>query len=125
VAGNEVRNFDQIKTGDQVVVRYTQALAMAVRKGGGIRQSTESADALRTKPGEKPGGAVARQVTTLVDVIDVSPAKKTITVKGPKGNVFDLDVQNPDHFKVVKKGDQIEVDYVESMAVAVVPAAKK
>lgn len=125
VAGDEVRNFDQIKPGDQVVVRYMQALAMAVRKGGGIRESSESADALRTKAGEKPGGAVARQVTALADVIDVNQAKKTITLKGPKGNVIELDVQNPDHFKVVKKGDQVEVDYVESMAVAVVPAAKK
>lgn len=125
VAGDEVRNFDQIKPGDQVVVRYLQALAMAVRKGGGIRESSESADAARTKSGAKPGGAVARQVTAVADVIDVNPGKKTITLKGPKGNVFELDVQNPDHFKVVKKGDQVEVDYVEAMAVAVVPAAKK
>lgn len=125
VAGDEVRNFDQITPGDQVVVSYMQALAMAVRPGTGIRQGAESAGAVRTRPGDKPGAAVGRQVTMLVDVVDVSPAKKTITVKGPKGNVFDLDVQNPDHFKVVKKGDQIEVDYVESMAVAVVPAAKK
>jgi len=125
VAGDEVRNFDQIKPGDQVVVRYLQALAMAVRKGSGIRESRQSADALRAQPGAKPGAAVARQVTVVADVIDVSEARKTITIRGPKGNVIDLDVQNPDHFKVVKKGDQIEVDYVESVAVAVVPAVKK
>lgn len=124
-AGDEVRNFDQIKVGDQVLVRYVEALAMAVRKGGGVRQGTESADAARTKAGEKPGAAVARQVTVLADVIDVNEAAKTITLKGPKGNVVELNVQNPDHFKVVKKGDQIEVDYIEAMAVAVVPAVRK
>lgn len=125
VAVEEVRNFDQIKLGDQVVVRYSQALAMAVRKGGGIRESTQSADAARTKAGEKPGGAMARHVTAVADVIDVNQAKRTITLKGPKGNVFELDVQNPEHFKVVKKGDQVEVDYVESLAVAVMPATKR
>lgn len=125
VAGDEVRNFDQIKVGDQVLVRFQQALAMAVRKSGGVRESSQSVDGMRTKPGEKPGGVVARQVTALADVVDVNPAKKTITLKGPKGNVFELDVQNPEHFKVVKKGDQVEVDYVESLAIAVVPAAKK
>ena len=125
VASDEVRNFDQIKVGDQVVVNYMQALAMSVRKGGGVRQSAESADGLRTKPGEKPGGAVTRQITAVADVVDVDPGNKTITLKGPKGNVVVLDVQNPDHFKVVKKGDQVEVDYVEAVAVAVVPAAKK
>ena len=35
-----------------------------------------------------------------------------------------LDVQNPDQFKVVKKGDQIEVTYTEAMALSVEPAAK-
>jgi hypothetical protein len=125
VAGDEVRNFDQIKVGDQVLVRFQQALAMAVRKGGGVRESSQNVDGMRTKAGEKPGGVVARQVTALADVIDVNPAKKTITLKGPKGNVFELDVQNPEHFKVVKKGDQVEVDYVESLAIAVVPAAKR
>ncbi len=35
-----------------------------------------------------------------------------------------LDVQNPDQFKVVKKGDQIEVTYTEAMALSVEPAAE-
>jgi len=35
-----------------------------------------------------------------------------------------LNVQNPDHFKVVKKGDQVEVTYTEALALAVEPAAK-
>jgi hypothetical protein len=31
-------------------------------------------------------------------------------------------VQNPDHFKVVKKGDQVEALYYEAVAIAVTPA---
>ena len=67
---------------------------------------------------------VGRQVTIVADVIDVSPATKTITVKGPKGNIVELEVQNQDHFKVVKKGDQIEANYVEAVAVSLEPAKK-
>jgi len=119
VAGDEVKNFDQVKVGDEVVVEYVQALAMELKKGGGTPVRTDSADAVRAKPGEKPGGAVGRQVTILADVIDVNPAKKTITLKGPKGNIVDVNVQNPDQFKVVKKGDQVEVVYVEALAIAV------
>jgi hypothetical protein len=33
-------------------------------------------------------------------------------------------VKNPDHFKVVKKGDQIEANYVEAAALSVEPAKK-
>jgi hypothetical protein len=65
-----------------------------------------------------------RQVTVLADVIGVDPKKKTITLRGPKGNVVTLDVHNPDQFKVVKKGDQVEATYTEAVAVSVEPAPK-
>lgn len=125
VAGDAVKRFDQIKVNDEVVVEYVRALTLEVKKGGGVAERRDSVDAARSKPGDKPAGAIARQVTIVADVIDVSTANKTITVKGPKGNVLDLDVKNPDHFKVVKKGDQIEVTYTEAIALALEPAAKK
>lgn len=124
VAGDAVKNFAQIKVNDEVVVEYIRALTLEVKKGGGPRERVDSADAVRSKPGEKPAGAVGRQVTIVADVIDVSPANKTITVKGPKGNIVELEVRNPEHFKVVKKGDQIEANYVEAVALSVEPAKK-
>jgi hypothetical protein len=124
VAGDAVKNFAQIKVNDEVVVEYIRALTLEVKKGGGIRERVETTDAVRAKPGEKPAGAVGREVKVVADVIDVNPANKTITVKGPKGNIVELDVKNPDHFKVVKKGDQIEAHYVEAVALSVEPAKK-
>ncbi len=122
VAGPEVRNFDQIKLNDRVVAEYVRALTLELRKGGGVRQGTESADAARTKQGEKPGVAVGGRVTVVADVVDVNQKQKTISLRGPKGNVVVLDVQNPDQFKVVKKGDQVEADYAEALAISVQPA---
>jgi hypothetical protein len=124
VAGDAVKNFAQIKVNDEVVVEYIRALTLEVKKGGGPRERVDSADAVRAKPGEKPAGAAGRQVTIIADVIDVNPKDKTITVKGPKGNIVELEVRNPEHFKVVKKGDQIEANYVEAFAIAVEPAKK-
>ncbi len=95
-----------------------------MKKDGKPLERKETEGAVRAKPGEKPAGAVGRMVVVNAEVIDVSPEKKTITLKGPKGNVVDLEVKNPDHFKVVKKGDQIEAEYVEAVAISVQPAAK-
>ena len=125
VAGDAVKRFDQIKVNDEVVVEYVRALTLEVKKGGGVAERRDSVDAVRSKPGDKPAGAVGRQVTIVADVIDVSPANKTITVKGPKGNVLELEVKNPDHFKVVKKGDQIEATYTEAIALSLEPAPKQ
>jgi hypothetical protein len=125
VAGNEVRNFDQIKVNDRVVVQYVRGLTLELRKGGAVRPSGESTDAARAKRGEKPGAVVRDRVTVMADVVDVNEKDKTISLRGPKGNVVVLDVQNPEHFKVVKKGDQVEAEYVEALAVAVEPASVK
>jgi len=125
IAGDDVRNFDQIKVGDQVVVRYARALTLELKKSGAPLERKDSAGEVRSKPGEKPGGAVARQVTVMTKVVDVNPKAKTISLQGPKGNVMVLDVKNPEHFKVVKKGDNVEAVYTEALAISVEPATKK
>ena len=125
VAGDEVKNFDQIKLGDFVFVRYAQALTLELQKtkvkAGDV---TVREEAGKAKPGERPAVGGARQVTAIADVTAVDPKKSTITLKGPRGNVMTLNVQNPDQFKVVKKGDQVEVTYTEALALSVEPAVK-
>ena len=125
VAGDEVRNFAQINVGDFVVVRYAQSLTLELRKvKGAVGDVTVREGAARAKPGERPGAVGAREVTAIATVTAVDPKKSTITLKGPRGNVVTLDVQNPDQFKVVKKGDQVEVTYTEALALSVEPAPK-
>ena len=123
VAGDEVKNFDQIKVGDSVNVTYVEALTLELKKTKGKLDMKGETDAVRAAPGAAPGGAVGRQITALCDVVAVDPKKSTITLKGPRGNVMELNVRNPDHFKVVKKGDQVEVVYTEALAMSVVPSA--
>ena len=67
--------------------------------------------------------AGAQQITAIATVTAVDQKNSTITLKGPGGNVVTLNVQNPDQFKVVKKGDQVEVTYTEALALSVEPAA--
>jgi len=124
-AGPEVKNFDQLKVGDQVVVKYVEALTLELKKGGGqIRERVERENMASAKPGEQPGGAAGRTVTVIADVIGVDAAKQTVKLKGPKRTV-DLKVRDPNQLKLIKVGDQVEATYTEAMAVAVEPAPKK
>ena len=125
VAGDEVRNFDQIKVGDFVMVRMMQSLALELQKvksnASGIKV-TEGA--VKSEPGQQPAAGAAREITAIAKVTAVDPKGKTISLRGPRGNVVKLDVQNPDQFKVVKVGDEVQVTYTEAAAVSVEPGKK-
>lgn len=126
VASDDVKNFDQIKVGDAVVARYAQALTLELRKTkGAAGDPVVREEAAKAKAGERPAVAGARQLSLIADVVAVDPKASTITLKGPKGNIVKLDVRNPEQFKVVKKGDQVEVTYTEALALSVEPAPKK
>lgn len=125
VAGDEVRNFDQIRIGDSVVARYAEALTLELKKTKvAAGEPAVSEELGRAKAGERPAVAGTRTITAIADVVAVDPVQSTISLKGPQGNIVILDVRNPDQFKVVKVGDQVEVTYTEAIALSVEPASK-
>lgn len=125
LAGPEVKNFNQLKVGDTVDIQYAEALMLELIKGGGKPVArVEQGSSGSAKPGEKPAGLQARKVTVVGDVTNVDPATQTVTVRGPKRTV-ELKVRDPEQFKLISKGDQIEASYVEAVAASVTPKAKK
>jgi hypothetical protein len=124
-AGPKVRNFDKLKVGDLVAAKYVEALTLQLVKGGGQKVGrTDDLGGARAKEGAaQPGGMVGRQVTIVADVIGLDPAKQTVTLKGPERTV-ELAVKDPEQFKLISKGDQIEATYTQAFAVALMPAKK-
>jgi hypothetical protein len=123
VAGPDVKNFNQLKVGDEVKAQYAESLVLELKKGGGQPVAkTEKSAAASAKPGEKPAAIGARQVTVVGDVTKVDAATQKVTVKGPQRTV-ELKVRDPEQFKRIAVGDQIEATYTEAVAVAVSPAA--
>src|SRR5512143_2006467 len=123
-AGPEVKNFANMKVGDHVDVQYVEALTLELKKGGGmVVARTEQKGAVGAKPGEKPAGAVGRQLTIVADVVGLDPAKQVVTLKGPQRTV-DLKVADPEQFKRIAKGDQVEATFTQAVAIAVEPAKK-
>jgi hypothetical protein len=123
-AGPEVKNFAQIKVGDNVVVRYIEALTLELKKGGGaMRQKTERETMAVAKPGERPAATGGRQVTVIADVIAVDAKRQTVRLRGPT-RMIDLKVRDPEQFKLVSVGDQVEATFTEAAALSVEPAPK-
>jgi len=121
-AGPEVKNFDQLKVGDKVDLQYLEALTLELKKGGGmIVGRTEKAGAASAMPGEKPAAGAGRQVTIVADVVALDPTKQIVTLKGPQRTV-DLRIADPEQFKRIAKGDQVEAKYTQAVALTVEPA---
>lgn len=118
-AGSRVRNFSQMKVGDQVNVEYVEALTLELKKGGGqpVARTTEAADG-RAKEGAMPAGAAGHKVTVVADVVNVDPQTQTVTLRGPERTV-DLKVRDPKQFALIAKGDQVEATYAQALAVKV------
>jgi hypothetical protein len=125
VAGPEVRNFDQIQVGGEVVVGYLEALALELKKGGGAkREAVETTTGGRAEAGAQPGAAAGRKITVVADVIALDKATQTATLRGPNRTV-DLKVPDPKQFALIAVGDQVQATYTEAIAISVEPAAKK
>jgi Cu/Ag efflux protein CusF len=122
-ASPEVRNLDQVKVGDVVAVGYAEALSLTLKKDGKeLPSKVESQDGARTAAGQKPGGVVAKQTQVTADVIAIDAKTQTVTLRGPEQTV-DLKVRDPEQFKLIKVGDQIQAVYTEALALTVEPVA--
>jgi hypothetical protein len=122
--GPEVDNFDQIRVGDLVVVRFLEALALELKKHGTARRERSERGVTETaRPGERPAGFVTREVHVIADVIAILPQTQTVRLRGPT-RVVELRVHDPEQFRLVEVGDQVEATYTEAVAVSVEPAPK-
>jgi hypothetical protein len=123
--GEKVKNLPQVKVGDQVVARYYESIAVQLVKPGAPGGAAATQGVGVAKPGERPAGVVANQVSITATIEDISPKKTYVTLKGPGGKTVDVKVRNPKNLENVKVGDQVEITYTEALAISVEMAKKK
>ena len=54
----------------------------------------------------------------------MDPAVPSVTVKGPKGNVMSLRIQDPKRLEGIKVGDTVDVTYTQALMLTADPVAK-
>jgi len=124
IAGDHVKNLAQVKVGDIITAKYTEAIAYQVRKSTSPTGATSSTAVTSAPLGSKPAGVVAQQTTVAVTVTAIDTKIPTITFQGPEGNTRTIKVKDPKKLVGVKVGDVVDITYTEAMAVTVTEAKK-
>ncbi len=120
VAGPQVKNLAQVKAGDKVVVEYTEAIALEVRRADAAQPELAiAADAAAAAPGDKPAGAIASQVTVSAVIVAIDRETLRVTLKGPGGGLHLLQVRDPKKLEQVRVGDMVHATYTEALGISV------
>ena len=116
----EAQNLDRVKPGDRFRMRYVEAVALSLHKGGSASASQTQTVNLAPKGGT-PGGTVVttKQVSALVTAID--RGSRTIALQGPNQGTMTLKVGDEvKSFNEIGLGDTISATYTEAIALQMI-----
>jgi hypothetical protein len=126
-AGQQVRNFDALRAGQRVNVRYDAAVAAWLAPAtAGPPNATVVAAAARSAQGQRPEGAVGGLVQVQVVVEAVNVAANTVSFIGPAGVPRTVTVRDPrmqQLLPALKPGDRVDLLYEEALAIDIQPMA--
>lgn len=119
-----VVNFKQVKQGDVVKVKYSEAIEAHVRKSPTEPQITEAGVIATAPPGDKPGIFAYRLVESNCTVQKIDYIARTITLVGMSDKPVSFKVSDLlTNFENIKVGDQVIFTYSESLVIEVAPPA--
>jgi len=124
VAGPEVRNFDQLKRGDIVLVAYYAGLVFDLKPADGKAPSRQDVLEIERAPkGDKPGFSIEHTLNAVGIIKKIDKKERTVTIEGAKRTVI-LKVSKAVDLSKVKKGDRVDAVFTTFYAVQVEPAPK-
>ena len=116
----DVKNFDQIHPGDELVIEVYTALAMQLARPGEEFTDTASSVVAIAQPGQKPKLVKADVVEVLANITGIDKDAREVTVTGPLGNAVTLQVpEKMKKFDELKVGDEVNARYIEAFSISV------
>jgi len=118
----EAQNLDQVKEGSVFRVKYAEAVAVAITRGGAPSKGDEQSIQV-AKKGANPGGSATRtrHISGVVEAIDLKT--RYISLRGTQRSVS-LQVGNDVKLEELKVGDRIAIAYTQGLALEMVPQEK-
>jgi hypothetical protein len=128
VVGPDVRNLDQIKVGDRVILSYYEALVAEIKPPGTPAEGTQSSSDAQVAPlGARPAASADRILKTTVKIASIDTSSNTVTFTREDGITRTIAVADPKARKFMhglKTGDSVEITYREATAVSVQPVQR-
>src|SRR5688572_17592293 len=116
----EVKNFDQVKKGDELSIGYYQSVAIGVHKPGDAPPPAQAQAVIVAEKGQKPGGLAVQTTQKSATVEDIDYGTREVKLKGSDGNILKMKAGDKvKRLEDVKKGDRIVATYTEALAVSV------
>ena len=124
--GPQVKNFAQVKVGDEIVLKYIEALSVKLDKGGERGAAVMSTGPVTAPAGAKPGIAAEQQTVVVAKIQGKDPVRQEILLQGPLGRFAEVKVKDSNIFNELNVGDTVKVTYSEAVIVDVfTPGAAK
>ncbi|UFN48446.1 hypothetical protein LPC08_20895 [Roseomonas sp. OT10] len=126
-AGPEVRNLAQVRPGDRVTVDYYQAVAVQMGAPGSAPPPTVDSGEYRAALGERPAAGAYEATSVRVTVVSIDRATYRVSFLDPGNNLHTVAVRAEpmrNFVRALRPGDQVDIHYVEELAVSIEPAAR-
>ena len=93
--------------------------ALVIAFVAGLASSAVLADGHEAVAVEKPSISATQKVmlTTVVEAVDLNA--RTVTLKGPEGNLKTIKAEKTPNLEQVQVGDQVNIEYVEHLSIEV------
>lgn len=116
VAGDAVKNFAQIKVGDEVVLRYAESVSVVLERGAvGRSETVTKSGPMTAAPGAKPAIGGVKQTTIVANVERVDAANSKVLLEGPNAGYVEVKVKDPAVMKEIKVNDKVKITYTEAV----------
>ncbi|MFA6148128.1 MAG: hypothetical protein WC899_07965 [bacterium] len=117
--GTEARNLARVNVGDKATMKYYRSLAIFATPPIGEPSVTKATNLERAPLGAMPSGRITNvvEVTATVEALDLS--KRTVTIRGPKGNLNTLKADDQVKLDQISVGDQVVARYTEAVTISV------
>ena len=117
--GKNVRNFDQIRIGDQVKATFLEPVAVSVRKSGAAPNASERSFVAVAPKGAKPGIVIVKTKEITAKIVSTDPTARTVTVEGPMDGKPTFKVGANVNLDQLQQGDTVTLRATDALVIRV------